>query len=86
VPLRGEAAAAAGGCGGEQQQRCDQQADAQAVQEGSVVSDQRAEGRDGHGAAYTADPGSPSHDAINLLASWAATLDQAETVRAMDGP
>jgi hypothetical protein len=26
--------------------------------------------------AYTAEPGSPTHDALNLLASWAATLDQ----------
>jgi transcriptional regulator with XRE-family HTH domain len=26
--------------------------------------------------AYSADPGSPSHDALSLLASWAATLDQ----------
>jgi transcriptional regulator with XRE-family HTH domain len=25
---------------------------------------------------YIADPGSPSHDALSLLASWAATLDQ----------
>jgi len=33
-------------------------------------------------AAYTAEPGSPSQDALNLLASWAATLDQAETARA----
>ncbi|HEY5988128.1 MAG TPA: helix-turn-helix transcriptional regulator [Streptosporangiaceae bacterium] len=30
-------------------------------------------------AVYTAEPGSPSQDALNLLASWAATLDQAET-------
>jgi transcriptional regulator with XRE-family HTH domain len=28
--------------------------------------------------AYTAEPGTPSHDALNLLASWAATIDQAE--------
>jgi len=27
---------------------------------------------------YTAEPGSPSGDALNLLASWAATLDQQE--------
>jgi transcriptional regulator with XRE-family HTH domain len=27
---------------------------------------------------YTADLASPSHDALNLLASWAATLDQAD--------
>jgi len=33
-------------------------------------------------AAYTAEPGSPSQDALKLLASWAATLDQAETARA----
>jgi transcriptional regulator with XRE-family HTH domain len=26
--------------------------------------------------AYTAEPGSPTQDALNLLASWAATLDQ----------
>ena len=25
---------------------------------------------------YTADPGSPTSQALNLLASWAATLDQ----------
>jgi hypothetical protein len=25
---------------------------------------------------YGAEPGSPSHDALKLLASWAATLDQ----------
>jgi transcriptional regulator with XRE-family HTH domain len=39
--------------------------------------------------AYTAEPGSPSHDGLNLLASWAATLDQAEqaeTERATDRP
>jgi len=29
-------------------------------------------------SAYTAEPGTASHDALNLLASWAATLDQAE--------
>jgi hypothetical protein len=29
--------------------------------------------------AYTAEPGSPSQDALNLLASWAATLDQPAT-------
>jgi hypothetical protein len=33
-------------------------------------------------SAYTAEPGSPSEDALNLLASWAATLDQAETAQA----
>ena len=29
---------------------------------------------------YSAEPGSPSEDALNLLASWAATLDQTEAV------
>jgi len=29
-------------------------------------------------SVYTAEPGTPSHDALNLLASWAATLDQVE--------
>ena len=33
-------------------------------------------------SAYTAEPGSPSEDALNLLASWAATLDQAGTAQA----
>jgi hypothetical protein len=28
---------------------------------------------------YGAEPGSTSEDALRLLASWAATLDQAET-------
>jgi transcriptional regulator with XRE-family HTH domain len=37
-------------------------------------------------SAYSAEPGTPSHDALNLLASWAATLDRAETARAADGP
>ena len=36
-------------------------------------------------AVYTAEPGSPSHDALNLLASWAATLDPAEAANAVDG-
>jgi hypothetical protein len=27
---------------------------------------------------YTAEPGSPSQDALNLLASWAATTDDFE--------
>ena len=27
---------------------------------------------------YTAEPGSPTQDALDLLASWAATLDQDE--------
>jgi transcriptional regulator with XRE-family HTH domain len=39
-------------------------------------------------SAYTAEPGTPSHDALNLLASWAATLeqdhDQAQQARAAD--
>lgn len=30
---------------------------------------------------YTAEPGSPTQDALNLLASWAATPDQPETIR-----
>ncbi len=33
---------------------------------------------------YTAEPGSTSQDALNLLASWAATLDQAETAHPAD--
>jgi transcriptional regulator with XRE-family HTH domain len=33
-------------------------------------------------AAYTAEPGSKSEQALNLLASWAATLDQAEPAHA----
>jgi transcriptional regulator with XRE-family HTH domain len=32
--------------------------------------------------AYAAEPGSSSEEALNLLASWAATLDQAETAQA----
>jgi transcriptional regulator with XRE-family HTH domain len=32
-------------------------------------------------SAYTAEPGSTSEDALRLLATWAATLDQAETAR-----
>jgi transcriptional regulator with XRE-family HTH domain len=39
--------------------------------------------------AYTAEAGSPTHDALNLLASWAATQDQPEqpqSARAIDGP
>ena len=39
--------------------------------------------------AYTAEPGSPAHDALTLLASWAATLDQtdnAETGHTTDVP
>jgi hypothetical protein len=30
-------------------------------------------------AVYTAEPGSASQDALNLLASWAATSDRTET-------
>ncbi len=30
-------------------------------------------------SAYTAEPGTPSADALNVLASWAATVDQATT-------
>jgi len=33
---------------------------------------------------YTADPGSKSEQAVNLLASWAATLDEAEPANATD--
>jgi hypothetical protein len=39
--------------------------------------------------AYTAEPGSPSQDSLNLLASWAPTvaqLDQAETADATEQP
>ena len=36
-------------------------------------------------SAYTAEPGTPTDDALNLLASWAATVDQAETARATEG-
>jgi hypothetical protein len=35
--------------------------------------------------AYTAEPGSKSDEALNLLASWAATPDQTEPARATDG-
>jgi len=34
--------------------------------------------------AFTAEPGSKSEQALNLLASWAATLDQPETAHATD--
>ena len=34
--------------------------------------------------AYTAEPGSRSEEALNLLASWTATLDQAEPAHATD--
>jgi hypothetical protein len=33
---------------------------------------------------YTADLASPSHDALNLLASWAATLDQVDETTAVE--
>lgn len=33
---------------------------------------------------YTAEAGSTSQDALDLLASWAATLDQAETAHPAD--
>jgi transcriptional regulator with XRE-family HTH domain len=35
--------------------------------------------------AYTAEPGSKSAEALNLLASWAATPDQAESLHAAGG-
>jgi transcription regulator MmyB-like protein len=34
--------------------------------------------------AYTAEPGSKSEQSLNLLASWAATLDQAEMAHSTD--
>lgn len=34
---------------------------------------------------YTAEPGSRSEEALNLLGSWAATLDQAEPASVTDG-
>jgi transcriptional regulator with XRE-family HTH domain len=34
--------------------------------------------------AYSAEPGSPSHDALSLLASWAATLDQEQALPTAD--
>jgi transcriptional regulator with XRE-family HTH domain len=36
-------------------------------------------------SAYTAEPGSPSDDALKLLSTWAATLDQATAAPAGDG-
>ena len=36
--------------------------------------------------AFTAEPGSPSQDALTLLASWAATSGGAEPARPMDDP
>jgi hypothetical protein len=35
---------------------------------------------------YTAEPGSPSQDALNLLASWAATTDDFEQPASTDEP
>jgi hypothetical protein len=35
-------------------------------------------------SAYTADPGTPSDDALKVLASWAATLDQPAGAPAAD--
>lgn len=35
-------------------------------------------------AVYAAEPGSPSHEALNLPANWVARLDQAEAANAMD--
>ena len=36
--------------------------------------------------AFTAEPGSKSEEGLNLLASWAATLDQEEAAAAPQGP
>ena len=36
-------------------------------------------------SAYTAEPGTPSDDALKLLATWAATIDQATAAPATDG-
>lgn len=36
-------------------------------------------------SAYTAEPGTPSDDALKVLASWAATLDRAAAAPAPDG-
>jgi hypothetical protein len=33
---------------------------------------------------YTAEPGSKSEEALNLLASWTATFDQAEPANVID--
>ncbi len=35
--------------------------------------------------AYTAEPNSPSHDALNLLASWTSTPNQVSAVQADEG-
>jgi hypothetical protein len=34
--------------------------------------------------AFSTDPGSPSHDALSLLASWAATLDREQIIPPAD--
>jgi hypothetical protein len=36
-------------------------------------------------AAYTAEAGSKSEEALSLLGSWAATVDQTETAHAREG-
>ena len=36
--------------------------------------------------AYSAEPGTPAHDSLKLLASWAATLDQVAGSRLTAGP
>lgn len=36
-------------------------------------------------AVYIAEPRSKSEEALNLLASWGATLDRAEPAHAADG-
>ena len=36
-------------------------------------------------SVYTAEPGSRSEEALNLLASWTATLDPAERTTVADG-
>jgi hypothetical protein len=35
---------------------------------------------------YTAEPGSPSQDALHLLASWAATTDDSEQAESVETP
>lgn len=34
--------------------------------------------------AFSAEPGTPAHDALNLLAGWAATSDQTESAQQKD--
>ena len=36
--------------------------------------------------AYSAEPGTPGHDALNLLASWAATVRSETRLNATDSP